>query len=201
MERKRLSDILRGRGSGDDWINKDWSAVPPAPDFGSPVPKAYYIAHILEGALFNAATGSPGYKVSFEIIEGEYKGRRQWYNIWLTAKAQRQAVRDFAKLGIRSKEQLEQPIPTRQIRCRIFVVIHKGDDGIDRNVVKSFEVLGIDPPEVNPFAPVDDPEGGPGHAADSKPDDDTEDSPAGNSELFPFGANAPSAEGPYQEGR
>jgi hypothetical protein len=198
MQKKSLTDILRaGAGGGADWINDNWGNIAPAPDFGSPVPKGNYVAHVLDGALFNAGTGTPGYKVTFEIIEGEYRGRRLWYDIWLTGAAKSRAVRDLAKLGIRSKEQLEQPIPSRRIRCKVRVVVHCGDDSTERNVVKHFEVLGIDPPEANPFAPGDGPgDTEPGGSGDSSTGDSTS-----SGELFPFGANQPAKEGPYGEGR
>jgi hypothetical protein len=182
--RKKLTDILRGADSGDDWINDDWGSIPPAPDFGVPVPRGHYITHIIDGALFNAGTGSPGYKVTHEIIEGEHSGRRLWHDLWLTARAKRSAVRDLAKLGIHNKQQLEQPIPTRRIRCKVFVVVHEGDDGVKRNVVKSFDVLGIDPPQQDAFAPTDD-------AGPSEGD--------GSATEFPFGASE-NPDGPYREG-
>jgi hypothetical protein len=162
VERKKLSDILRG-GGGADWIDSDnWDNIPPAPDFGTPVPRGQYITHIIDGALFNAGTGTPGYKVTHEILEGDYKGRRLWHDIWLSDRAKGGAVRDLAKLGVRNKAQLEQPIPSRRIRCKVFVTLRKADDGTERNEVRSFEVLGIDPPPVNPFAPSEPPDAAPG---------------------------------------
>ncbi len=158
-ERKKLTDILNGNGNGSDWINNNWGDIPPAPDFG-PIPPGRYIAHAIDGALFKAGTGTPGYKTSFRILEGEYKGRQTWYDIWLTGAAQKQAVRDFAKLGIHSKEQLEQPLP-RGIRCEIQVALRKNDKGEEYNAVKWFHVLGIDPPEQDPFAPKDGEGGAP----------------------------------------
>src|SRR5262249_11294629 len=127
MQRKRLSDILRAGngGGGADWINDNWGDIPPAPDFGTPVPRGHYITHVLEGALFEAGTGTPGYKVTHEIIEGEHTGRRLWQDIWLSGAAKRGAVRDLAKLGIRDKQQLEQPIPLRRIRCKVTVVVRR----------------------------------------------------------------------------
>jgi hypothetical protein len=183
-KRKSLTDILRGGGNGADWINNDWGGIPPAPDFGTPVPKGPYITHIIDGALFNAKTGTPGYKVTHEIIEGEHRGRRLWHDIWLSGAAQRGAVRDLAKLGITNKEKLQHPIPTRRIRCKVFVVVRQADDGTERNEVRSFEVLGIDPPEQNAFAPAD---GSPPEADAGNPDS-------------PFGANA-APSGPSAEGR
>jgi hypothetical protein len=158
MDRKNLSDILRG-GAGGDWINGNWGDIPPAPDFG-PIPPGRYLAYAVDGSPFNAGTGTPGYKVTFEIIEGDCKGRRTWYDIWLTGAAQRVAVRDLGKLGIKSRDQLERSLP-RGIRCEIQVVVRKNDKGEEYNAVKWFQVLGIDQPQRDPFAPPDQPEGGP----------------------------------------
>jgi hypothetical protein len=194
--RKKLSDILRNGNAGNngnDWINEKWEDIPPAPDFGTPVPRGWYITHVIDGELFNAGTGTPGFKVSFEIIEGEHAGRRLWYDIWLTGAAKRAAVRDFAKLGIRDKEQLEKPIPRKQIRCKVLAVVRKDDGGLERNAVKSFDVIGIDPPETDPFAPPDavgnEPPGNPAGKAAGEKD-----------EPFPFGANKTGDSGPYREG-
>jgi hypothetical protein len=159
MERKSLSDILRGSDSGSDWIGGNWGDISPAPEYG-PIPTGRYIAHAVEGELFSAGTGTPGYKITFAIAEGDYEGRRVWYDIWLTGAAKAQAVRDFGKLGIRSKEQLERPLP-RGIRCDIQVVKRKNDQGNEYNAVKSFTVLGIDPEERDPFGPSEDQQGGP----------------------------------------
>jgi hypothetical protein len=161
QERKKLTDILQngnGGNKGDNWINKGWDEIPPAPDFGTPVPRGCYIAHVINGELFNAATGTPGFKLSFEIIEGEHRGRRLWYDIWLTDAAKAGAVRDLAKLGIHDKQQLERPIPPRRIRCKILAVVRKDDDGIERNAVKTYDVIDIDPEEANPFAPKSGPD-------------------------------------------
>jgi len=157
MARKKLSDILR---NGGGWMDGNWGDIPPAPDFGCPIPPGKYIAHVKDGELFSARTGTAGYKLTFEIIEGEHKGRRCWYDIWLTDAAKKQAVRDLRKLGIHGKEQLEKPIP-RWLRCEIRVGLQTSDQGEEQNRVRAFEVIGIDPPEPEPFAPAPPQGGGP----------------------------------------
>ena len=64
------------------------------------------------------------------------------------------AKRDLAKLGVTALEQLERPLPPG-IRCRVKLTLRNDDDGSEYNRVKTFEVVGIDPPEVDPFAPAD----------------------------------------------
>ena len=145
----RLSDILNGSG-GD--FNDRWNSTEAAGEFG-PVPRGEYVCHVTKGELESSRSkGTPGYKVEFVILDGEFKGQRLWLNCWLTPAALAQSKRDLGKLGIVSPEMMERPLP-RGIRCNVTVVLRKDDDGIERNRVRSFEVIGIDEPEADPFAP------------------------------------------------
>ena len=145
----RLSDILNGSG-GD--FNDRWNTTEAAGDFGA-VPRGEYLCHVSKGELESSRTNrTPGYKIEFTILEGEFKGRRLWLDCWLTPAALAQSKRDLAKLGITSPEMMERPLP-RGIRCKVTVLVRKGDDGIERNRVRSFEVVGIDAPVVDEFAP------------------------------------------------
>ena len=145
----KLTDILRG-SVGD--FSDIWAATQAAGDFGA-VPRGEYVCHVTRGELESSRTkATPGYKVEFTILDGEYKGRKLWHDCWLTPAALPQSKRDLGKLGITSTAMLEQPLP-RWIRCKVTVVLRKDDDGIERNRVRTFEVVGIDTPEVDPFAP------------------------------------------------
>jgi hypothetical protein len=162
MERKKLSDILSQANGGGSWINGNWGDTALAPEFG-PIPPGTYESHLVEKFAFTAGTGTPGVKLTFSILdEGPFKGRKLWYDIWLTGPAKPQALRDFAKLNIRDKTQIDLPLPTdKRIRCRLFVGIHKSEMTGDLfNVVKRFEPLRVDVVEADPFAPPP-PEGGP----------------------------------------
>ena len=64
------------------------------------------------------------------------------------------AKRDLAKLGVTALEQLERPLPPG-IRCKVKLALRRDDDGTEYNRVKHFEVVGIDPPELDAFAPID----------------------------------------------
>jgi len=148
----KLTEILNGSG-GD--FNDVWNNTTAAGDFG-PVPRGEYICHVTQGELESSRTkGTPGYKIEFKVIEGEHKGRKLWHDCWLTEAAMPQSKRDLGKLGISSLAQMEQPLP-RWFRCKVVVVLRKDDDGIERNRVRSFEVIGIDKPEADPFAPLGD---------------------------------------------
>ena len=197
----RLSDILNGSSGG---FNDVWNSTQAAGDFG-PVPRGEYECHVTRGELESSRTkGTPGYKVEFSILDGEFRGRKLWLDCWLTPNgtyfssvtrrvsegnagkcrfrspsltrrvakvsaigltpaALAQSKRDLGKLGITTPEMMEQPLP-RGIRCKVQAVVRRDDDGIERNRVRSFEVIGRDEPEADAFAPMPpagvDPTGG-----------------------------------------
>src|SRR5262245_44260471 len=107
-ERKKLSDILPR--SDRERIAKTWDSTKPADDL-KPIPSGEYRCRIIDGALFNAKSGTAGYKLTLEVLEGEHAGRRLWHDVWLTEAAISLAKRDLGKLGVTSPEQLERPLP------------------------------------------------------------------------------------------
>ena len=148
----KLTDIL---GASSGFFN-NWNDVKAAGDFG-PIPPGTYVCHIAKGELAKSKLKqTPCYTLTFSVIEGDFTGRLLWHEIWLTELAKPQAKRDFEKLGITDPEhQLDQPIPPG-IRCRVKAVVHKDDTGNEHNKVKTFEVIGIDTPKADAFAPKDD---------------------------------------------
>lgn len=151
MQRKSLSDILHN--DDRESIARAWDSTSAAPDF-APLPKATYVCHLVGCELFNARTrGTPGVKLTFQVIDGEHAGRKVWHDIWLTPAAMPRTKRQLEKFGVTSFEQLDQPLP-RGIRCRVKVTLRTTDDGTDYNEVRGFDVVGIDPPETDPFAPA-----------------------------------------------
>jgi hypothetical protein len=156
------------------------------------LPKGEYVAHVVEGLLDTTKKGKPEYRLTFRVAEGDYAGRKFWHHCYLTAAALPMAKRDLAKFGITSLDQLDNPLPAG-IRCKVKLSLRQNDDGTEFNKVERFEVVAVDKPERDPFAPADPVEGEPPAAA-GKPSTNAEES-----ELFPFGANA-SAGGPYKEG-
>jgi len=149
----KLSDILNN-GDGER-IRQAWNDTDAAGEFG-PLPSGEYTAHIVNGELEQSRSKrTPGYKLDFKVIEGEHTGRHFWLDIWLTPAALPQAKRDLGKLGVTDLAQLENPLP-RFIRVKAKVVLHRDDDGTEYNRVRRFDVLGIDTPEPDEFAPADD---------------------------------------------
>ncbi len=152
----RLSDILNG-GAGN--FDDTWNSTPAAGDF-APLPKGVYVCHCIGGDLERSLKGTPGYKLTFQVIEGEFSGRKLWYPRWLSADALPASKRDLAKLNMVSPADLERPL-LRWWRCKVTAVIRRDDSGIERNEVRGFEVLGIDKPEADPFAPPGGGDAGP----------------------------------------
>jgi hypothetical protein len=178
-----LNDILAA-GSGGGNIRDLWDATDAAGEMG-PLPPGEYIAHIIAGELETSRTNAtPGYKLTFSVIEPSgFAGRRFWLDCWLTLAALPQTKRDLTKLGIKSLEQLERPFP-RGIRCKCKLTLRKDDNGEERNRVKSFEVIGIDPPEVDTFAPTKLPPDAPDNADAKQAEAAGTDTEGMNSELF-----------------
>jgi hypothetical protein len=182
--RKKLSDIL-GAGNGGNFRD-NWNATAAADDF-KPLPPGEYTFRILTGDLFTARTGTPGYKLTLEVSEGELEGRRAWHDLWLTAAALPMTKRDLAKIGVTTLEQMDKPLPPG-ILIRGKVVIHRDDEGNEVNKLKRFECIGTEPGD--PFEPKGD---------DNCQCDEklpvTDDTPAAaegsrrQGELFSFGAN------------
>jgi hypothetical protein len=149
-----LSSILAA-GGGDD-IRNLWDNIEAAGEL-APLPPGEYTADLIAGELESSRSkGTPGYKMTFAIVEpSEYAGRRFWHDCWLTPAALPSSKRDLLKIGVTNLEQLEQPLPAR-IRCLVKLALRRDDDGNERNKVRSFNVIGIVEPERDAFAPPDD---------------------------------------------
>jgi len=147
----KLSDILTAGGFGGDDFSNAWQNTQAADEF-RPLPPGEYVCHADRGELKAARTGTPSYSLTFKVIEGEHTGRLVWLDLFLTPAALPMAKRDLAKLGIDDPAKLELPLPLG-MRCKVRVAVRKDDDGTERNRVVRFEVVGIDKPEVDPFAP------------------------------------------------
>jgi hypothetical protein len=152
-ERKKLTDILHG--SQRDRIARLWETTKPAVEL-KPIPSGEYRCRIVDGNLFNAKSGTPGYKLTLEVIEGEFVGRRLWWDCWLTEDAMPGTLRDLAKLGVTDLAQLERPLP-EGIIVAARVSLRRNDDGSEYNRVSRFDVVAIEPAEPNPFAPGAEP--------------------------------------------
>ena len=176
MTRKSLSDILHDGERRS--LSDAWGSTEAAEDFAA-LPSGEYVARIVAGELFTSRSkGTPGYKLAFRVIEGDHDGRQFWHDVWLTPAALPMAKRDLGKLGVTELEQLERPLPPG-IRCKVKLALRKDDDGTEYNRVRNFEIVGIDMPEDDAFAP-DTAEPAPEQAEDAEtgsPDADAPEPP------------------------
>ena len=190
--RRKLSDILNGGNSSNaaDALRDQWDSTEAAGDFGA-LPAGTYTCRAVAGELTTNRWDTPRYSLAFRVIEGDYAKRQVWLDLYLTEAALPMTKRDLAKLGVRSIDQLEQPLPPG-IRCAVKVATRVGDDGEERNRVRSFEAIGIDkdPTADDDFAPdaptaeaaapvAETPDTTDAPAADATDTPDTPDAPAG----------------------
>lgn len=149
----KLTDILSAADA--DALRRAWAATEMAAEL-APLPAGDYIARVVGGEFESSrSNGTPGYKLTFRVLEGNHSGRQFWHDLWLTPAALPMTMRDLAKLGITDVDQLDRPLPPG-IRCRVRVTVRKNDLGHEFNRVQQFEVVGIDQPEADPFAPSAD---------------------------------------------
>jgi hypothetical protein len=154
MNRKSLINILRD--ADRESLAQSWVETEAAEEF-APLPPGEYVARIVGGELFTSRINStPGYKLRFRVLEGDHAGRHFWLDIWLTPAALPMAKRDLGKIGVTSLEQLEECVPPG-IRCSVTLANRRDDDGNVYSRVTRFEVVGIDEPDQDVFAPADDP--------------------------------------------
>ena len=151
-----MSEILDRSQHGS--LTQVWENTEAASD-DSPLPRGEYIARITNGFSTKSwVKETPGYQLTFQVIEGEYAGRRFRHTLWFTPKAIPFTKRDLVKLGVTDLRQLDSPFP-QGIRCRVRLSLRESDDGARFNQVRSFKVIGRDEPEPEPFAPKDAAEG------------------------------------------
>lgn len=154
IERKPLTGILPGGHGGDD-DSFDIFSVQAADEFG-PLPKGVYVCVAESGGPVVARTGTKGYEVVFRVAEGDNTGRKIWKTFYLTADAAKYSKRDLHKLGFNSMDQLKQSLPPNRFVCRLTVVLRKDDDGVEKNEVRNLELLRVEEPKADPFAPGGD---------------------------------------------
>jgi hypothetical protein len=181
-ERRKLSDILR-QSSDHEKLSSLWKTTAAAEEF-KPLPRGEYTFRILAGEPFRAKRGTPGYKLTLEVTEGEYEGRRAWHDLWLTELALAMTKRDLAKIGIVAGtfedlvRKLDRPLP-QGILIRGKVAVRTDDEGNDSNRLIRFDFIGVEKGDA--FEPAAE---GPAE------------------EPFPFGANVPpstnGAQGPKE---
>lgn len=65
------------------------------------IPNGRFRCKIISTKFFNSSQkGTPGLKLTFRIIQGEYEGGLLWYDIWLTPKCRTRNGKHYGELGI-----------------------------------------------------------------------------------------------------
>ena len=91
-----------------------------APATSSPIPIGWYQAQIVENEVRNARNGNGSYLLAvFEILDGEYRGRKIYQNITLQNTSQ-QAVEIGARLLTDIYTAIGHTGPTKDIRVMLF---------------------------------------------------------------------------------
>lgn len=126
-----------------------------APALSDTVPKGEYVAHWIGIKQDHASTGTPRVVLAFEIIDGEFLGKRLWQDLYLTPAAVARSKRELAKLDVTTADDFVRPIP-HWIRCSLRVIVEIGNDGKPRNKIADFGVLSVDHEQPDPFAPQAD---------------------------------------------
>lgn len=159
--RKALVDVLHAGGTSREDLARAFDETEAAVDL-QPLPRGTYRCRIVDGELTESRGGTPGYSLTFAVEEGDHRGRRLWHTLWLTPAAMAMAKRDLLKLGVRSLDMLERPLPPGFV-CDVRVALRADDDGAERNRVQAFDVVELraDPSGDDDFAsPLPGTEGG-----------------------------------------
>jgi hypothetical protein len=184
--RKKLTDILQ-QGADRERLEKGWRETEAAAEF-APLPVGEYTFRVVSGELFNSKRrGTPGYKLTLAVTEGEYQDRRAWVDFWLTPAALPMTKRDLGKVGVTDLEQLERPLPPG-ILIRGKLALRHDDDGNESNRLMRFECIGTEPGDAYEPPAEDQGDGKPPGANGTPTPPEADERQTG--ELFPFGANA-----------
>src|SRR4051812_6144049 len=107
-KRPTLSDIL---GNGSEGFNDLWNNTPAAEE-PEPLPGGTYRCLLVDGKLSESKSNkTPSYRVTFQVLDGPFKGRKLWEDFWLTPAALPTTKRELSKVGINQPDQLKQPPP------------------------------------------------------------------------------------------
>jgi hypothetical protein len=158
MNKPKLRNIIAA--AGEKSLAAAWGQTAKANEFGV-LPVDWYVCHITEGKNHSSRKGTLAYVLTFQVIEGPYKDRKVWLELWITAAAAPSTKRDLEKLGVPVNDLatmldwLDTHELPQGIRCKVRLGLRNdSDDGVPRNRVLSFEVLGHDAPPANPFPPA-----------------------------------------------
>ena len=162
MSWKNINGFGVGGNSNGDDFGDAFEAFDNAPSEPTePIPPGKYEVDVLRSELKRAKTGTPLYRLSLSVHDGEHAGRKLWRDYFLTENAVAISRRELARLGIESSAQMRQPLPVGLIALAVVGIEQDDRTGERRNTVVSVTKLRIDPPAADPFAP----KGGPANVS------------------------------------
>jgi hypothetical protein len=150
IPRRPLND-----GDLPDDILSDYDAA----DDAEPVPPGKYKAVAISGVHRQTANEKWYYRVTWEITDGAYTGRRVSRMFYLTKDAVPYTRKALKRLGLHKGAQLNDPFPVGRFVCEVEVTV-RDFNGEPVNEVKSFVVIEEVKPQPDDFAPQAT-EGGP----------------------------------------
>jgi hypothetical protein len=130
----RLAAMYGGEELAD--LTKQFNSAEVASDSAA-IPPGRYRCLAVSGELHKSRSGTPGYRVTFAVEDGEHRGVRLRLDCWLTPAAMPMSKRDLLKLGV---SRLEDPFPSGQV-AEVTVVKYADDAGIERNRIRTFQVV------------------------------------------------------------
>jgi len=129
-----------------------FDAVAPADPF-EPLSPGQYRARVLRGEIIQTKGGVDGYRMQFEILQGECAGRKLSRTWVFTAKALPYAKRDLSVFGLKSSTDLLAPFPKpgTEVFCRLWVAQRMSDDLVVWNDIKRIDQIEVQDSAISEF--------------------------------------------------
>lgn len=150
--RHRPPPVFRRDAQEPNDVAERFDSTEAAPTLPDLVPKGEYEVEWRSIKQNQNTNGKPRAVLMFEIVAGEFTGKRIWYDLYLTPAATPRSKRELEKLGITKFEEIQGPVP-HWLRCSLRVVVETGDDRKQRNKIADFKVIRFDEEPPEPFAP------------------------------------------------
>mgnify|MGYP000598559207 CR=1 FL=1 len=138
-----------------------FDAAIPAPEY-EPLPPGVYTAKVLRGELVKTRAGADAYRITLEVLDAPFAGRRVARTWTFSPAALPYTKRDLGILGLQRSEQLRAPFPPlgSEHVVRLTIALRRGDDGRDWNDIKRIELLAVtESPVVGFLLPTEEAKG------------------------------------------
>jgi len=135
---------------GGDEMARAWADTAAAGD-RTPIPAGLYRMRVREGRLSESRNkGTPSFKLTLEVLDGDHAGRLLWSDLWLTPKGVALTKRDLAKLGVQLPPVWTEALAMlRTVKLaasllQAHVILKRSDEGTEWNELRAFEVVGVE---------------------------------------------------------